>query len=362
MYQSIQACRAVAAILVVCFHLAANLAKDKYFGADAASIERFCSFGGTAGVAFFFVLSGFIIVLMHRKDFGVPERLVSYLRKRAVRIYPTYLFVFAGVYLLALTVPALRDAMPTAAGVLVKALLLLPQDPAVVGGTGAPVIIVAWSLQYELIFYAVVGLAIVHRLFFAGAVVLFAANFIWHVLAGSQAFPGAFFANDLMLLFGIGGATAWVVQSGWRMPHPMLAAVLAAGAFFTVGAMEVVFRDAWPKPALDLCYGLCGATLIVALVQAEQRWPERFRNRFVSLLGDASYALYLIHFPLIAVLCKLAVAGGLRGGSGMVLSFVGIFAACIATSVLFHLWIERPTLRALSPAKPARMAADPALR
>ncbi len=362
MYQSIQTCRAVAAILVVCFHLAGNLAKDKYFGVAAAAIERICFFGGTAGVAFFFVLSGFIIVRVHRRDFGLSQRLPPYLRKRLVRIYPTYLVVFAGVYLLALTVPSLRDAMPTDSLVLLKSLLLLPQDAAVVGGTGAPVIVVAWSLQYELVFYGLIALAIVHRALLALAVLLFVVHFAWYFLSGSRDFPGNFFASDLMLLFALGALAAVVVQRGWRLRRPLPWAALAALLFFGVGAAEAVWRGAGAKVLYDLGYGVTAAMLIVALVHAEEQQPARFRNRLFALLGDASYALYLIHFPLIAVLCKLAVAAGLRGSSGVAISFVSIFVACIAASVLFHLWIERPLLRALSPRsapQPAASAAPP---
>jgi peptidoglycan/LPS O-acetylase OafA/YrhL len=125
-------------------------------------------------------------------------------------------------------------------------------------------------------------------------------------------------------------------------------AVAVGVLFFGVGALDGVFRDAVPKAALDIGYGLCAAALIVALVQAEQQRPGRFRQPFVAILGDASYALYLIHFPLIAVLCKLAVGVGLHGVFGMAVSFVGIFVACIAVSMLFHLWIEKPILKALS--------------
>jgi exopolysaccharide production protein ExoZ len=347
MYQSIQACRALAALLVVFFHLGANLAKGKYFGADAIQLQRLFVFGGSAGVAFFFVLSGFIIVLIHRQDFGRPAQLWSYLRKRLVRIYPTYLLIFGAVYGAGLLVPSFRDAMPTDVGVLVESLLLVPQDPAVVGGTGAPVIVVAWSLQYELVFYAMVALAIVHPLLCAAIVVALGANFIWYVLGGARQFPASFFANELMLLFAMGVCAAFVERGRWRLSHPLWVAILAGVAFFGIGAASV-WRDDPHNAYFNLGYGLCGAVAIVALTQAERAQPKSFSNRGLSLLGDASYALYLIHFPLIAVLCKLAVAAGLRGVSGMLVSFAVIAMACVAVSVAFHLWIERPMLRLLS--------------
>lgn len=349
MYISIQACRAIAALLVLGYHLAGNLAKDRYFGAAAAGMERVWYFGGSAGVSFFFVLSGFIMLLVHRQDLGQPARLPDYARKRLVRIFPSYLIVFAGVYLLARAVPALRDTVPTDPVVIAKALLLLPQDPAVVGGTGAPVIVVAWSLQYELVFYAALGLAIVHRGLFALVLALFALNFGWQAQAGTPRFPGSFFASHLMLLFGLGMAAAWVVQQQrWLLRQPLRAAAVAGVLFLGVGVAADLYREALPKPLVDLGYGLFSAVGIVALVQAERARPARFAWPWATPLGDASYALYLIHFPLIAVLCKLAVGLGLRGVAGAALAFVAIGAACIVVAVLFHRWIERPLLRRLS--------------
>ena len=50
---------------------------------------------GYAGVEFFFVLSGFIMVLVHRRDFGQPSKALVFMRKRVVRIYPIYWLVMA---------------------------------------------------------------------------------------------------------------------------------------------------------------------------------------------------------------------------------------------------------------------------
>ncbi|MEJ8856085.1 acyltransferase [Variovorax robiniae] len=354
-YESLRTCRAVAAILLVCFHLSDNLARPKYFGSDAAPLEQFFALGGHARVAFFFVLSGFIITLMHRKDIGTPGRLLPYLRKRVTRIYPTYLLVFSCAYLASLSLPSLRDSAPTDLGVLLKSLLLLPQDPAVVGGTGAPVLYVVWSLQYEMVFYAAMALAIVHRMLLAGALLLFVLNMAWHLFTGSTSFPGSFFANDLLLLFGIGAATAWVVQrDDWRLRRPGWVAAAAGGSFFGIGALAEILDGAVPLPLLHMGYGLFAAILIVALVQAEQqRQPgRRFGNRFTALVGDASYALFLLHLPLLALLTRVAVGAGLHGVGGMLVTFVLILAACVAVAIAFHQWIERPLLKGLAPCRP----------
>jgi peptidoglycan/LPS O-acetylase OafA/YrhL len=197
-------------------------------------------------------------------------------------------------------------------------------------------------------FYAAIGLAVIHPLLLVGAALMFAANFVWEAIAHTGQFPYSFFANSLMLLFGMGMATAWLLQSGWRMPKPLAVAAVAGVLFFCVGAAEAIFGKEPHYAKLNLAYGLCAAVVIFALVQAERERPGRFENRTVAVLGDASYAMYLIHFPLIAVLCKVAVALGLHVFWGAVVAFIGIFICCVLASVLFYLGLERPMLRVLS--------------
>ncbi len=64
------------------------------FHSILATSHSAIAFGfGHAGVDFFFVLSGFIIMHAHTADIGKPERLYRYLWRRATRIYPIYWIV-----------------------------------------------------------------------------------------------------------------------------------------------------------------------------------------------------------------------------------------------------------------------------
>lgn len=68
---------------------------------------------------------------------------------------------------------------------------------------------------------------------------------------------------------------------------------------------------------------------------------------FVNRAGDASYALYLLHVPLAWF--WLWFWGRLPGfDAGPWDYLVSALAACIATSWLFHRWIERPMTLALN--------------
>jgi peptidoglycan/LPS O-acetylase OafA/YrhL len=84
----------------------------------------------------------------------------------------------------------------------------------------------------------------------------------------------------------------------------------------------------------------------------------RPRSGFLALLGDASYSLYLVHFPLISALCKLVVALGLTGVLGATVAFPVILASCLLVAIALHLYVEKPLLAWLSQPVRDRAAAQ----
>ena len=92
---SLQAGRGVAAIGVVFDHVSLIMAQPEYGAHNVlASVTQY----GILGVNFFFVLSGFIILMAHYKDIGQPRSVGSYAYRRVIRIYPIY-WVFLALYL-----------------------------------------------------------------------------------------------------------------------------------------------------------------------------------------------------------------------------------------------------------------------
>ncbi|CAB3755667.1 hypothetical protein LMG29739_02238 [Paraburkholderia solisilvae] len=342
MYKSLQACRAAAALSVVLFHLGTQLALGKTFGiAWFGELFRF----GRAGVDFFFVLSGFIVVTAHQSDFFQPARLFAYLRKRVTRIYPIYWFIFVTTACLAMTMPSTRAALPHDTPLIVKSLALVPQDPTVVGGTGAPVIVTAWTLQYELVFYAIVGLFIFGRVTAALVVVAMLANSL--LCMDVCRFPSEFFASPYFLLFGLGAAIAFVCRAAPRMRHARVVAALGGIAFALTAVIETATRAPLGSHVSIIAYGLSSAAVIFGLVKAEDVGQVVGGHRWTQLLGDASYSLYLLHFPVLSVLCKIALASGLHGLRGALVTFGFVLIGCVASGVCLHVWVERPVLRLL---------------
>lgn len=343
MYQSIQACRAAASLLVMLFHLGGTVALDRYFGVKA--FDGPFSFGDV-GVSFFFVLSGFVIAMAHRNDIGQPHKFRRYFWKRVIRIYPTYLLIAGAVFVGAWSTPSLRASMPQDAGSILMEALLLPQ-PAVNGGTGATILIVAWSLQYEVFFYALTSLLIIAPVAWLVAVIALAIAWLTvHVGGLPVSFPLSFFTSESVPLFGFGMLLAWLAKSRLSIPRPDLLALLGFVVFAGMGAFEVT--GGIKLPNREMLYGLASCLIILGLVRAEDNAVKPWSLPKLSLLGDASYALYLVHFPLISVICKAVRATGLTCLTGATVAVVLSIVASLVVSVAFYLWIEKPLMTWLS--------------
>jgi exopolysaccharide production protein ExoZ len=258
-----------------------------------------------------------------------------------VRVYPIYWIVFA----LVLTGLAFThdENFPKDVSTVVAALALLPQDPAIVGGTGAPVVVVAWSLQYELLFYVFFALLIASRIlscFAAGAAV------VWLLLAGVGVdVPLAFLRPGLLGLFVAGMLVALVVRAGRWVPYAPYAVALGIGGFIGLGATASFTGTGlnFEGPTWVMAYGLSAAFVVFGLATLErQGWSPRWPAGVA--LGDASYALYLVHYPIISIICKASVRAGLSGLPGAALAWLATLFVCISVAVALHRLFERPLL------------------
>jgi peptidoglycan/LPS O-acetylase OafA/YrhL len=118
-----QAGRGIAALMVVIFHLNSGIfGKSKYY----PDIFWWVFSGGHAGVEFFFVLSGFIIAYIHLDQIGKPALLWPFLRKRFIRIYPTYWVVMCAVLPVYFIAPWFGNGDERSAPSLFASVTLLP--------------------------------------------------------------------------------------------------------------------------------------------------------------------------------------------------------------------------------------------
>jgi peptidoglycan/LPS O-acetylase OafA/YrhL len=348
--ESLQLLRALAALAVVGWHL---VWVARAFPGALPPLPRALAFG-YAGVDLFFAISGYVICHICE---GRPFSARRFARRRWLRIAPLYA-LFTG---LAAAIAWWRPnwgGEQLHAGYLLHSVSLLPMR-------ALPFLDVGWSLEHELIFYALAG-----ALFAAGAsrwlphalALLFAAGVAWH---GWGAGGGRFDLHLLSLyhfefLAGVlvFRARARLRALGWRLPllagaagFLWVGAWLAERALAQGGALHVPTQPAGLDGVVRVVgYGTAAALLLCGMLEAERsaalaRWPRALRGP-LARVGDASYVLYLGHFFVLSALGTLFAA--LRAPGWLA---APALALAVAAALLFafavHLAVERPLLRAL---------------
>ncbi|NML17774.1 acyltransferase family protein [Azohydromonas caseinilytica] len=339
----VQVLRFVAATLVVLGH--ARHEATKALGIEGTTPWSFAPtalFAG--GVDIFFVISGFIMFTISAHEFGRGGASARFLVRRLTRIVPAYWLFTLLMAVVAWGLSHKVNGTPPGPGEILASLLFLPHHDA--QGTLYPVLMLGWTLNFEMLFYAVfalglclprpAGLALIAAL--VGTLAL--VGWMWPL----QAAPFAFWAQPIVLEFLFGVLLGWLRQRGWRLPGGAgwllvlagFAALILVGHF---GASEPLdpARVLWMGlPALAIC---AAATLV-----PQDPHPGRW-ERAGAAAGDASYALYLSH-PF--VLGAVGVAWRL-GGPQVPEAFVLVaYAACVAVALLFYRAVERPMTRVLN--------------
>ena len=327
---AIQALRAIAALTVAAIHLTDAFAQ--HIDARLTGFPRGEQLAQVA-VALFFVISGCVMVLSSGKLFGWAGGAAVFWRRRAVRVLPPYWI---------------------ATGLLVAAMLALGYavDPDYVArslvfagrpageGAGVPFALYlwpGWSLFYELLFYALFGAFVAFGR--TAAVALTALALGGMVVAGQMAAPAGMVAyaatRPVVLLFVAGMGFGLLFERGWSAPRWARAlAVLAAAALIVFAAR--------PQAALGFGYlAWAGAPAVLvywAIASGRQRIP--FARAFARL-GDASYAIYLLHVPFAHLWMRVFNVWWRHPGGSIGYLALGL-PLLIALSLAFHRWIERP--------------------
>jgi exopolysaccharide production protein ExoZ len=339
-FHNLQSLRGLACLLVVLYHLSRSEAGFG-LGFNPLRIFQWC---GYAGVDLFFVLSGFIIATATQRDLGHPSRLPRYLFRRAWRIYPTFwaaLAVAALHHQLTSDTPLLRPGWVSELG---DTILLLPQ-PAL-----PRLLAVAWTLSYELMFYAAFAL-----LFILPRRAAIPALALWGGLVVRAAMLGevssnrfAFLALDPFVLEFLAGAV--VAAFPIRLSGRSACAVIAAGLAWC-SACSARFNQAHNPDYLALehlsrvaTFGVPAALLVLALA-AWERTGGRMRPRWLEPVGDASYSIYLLHVPFMLVFLAISLYLNwdhkkLAHGCWLVYMMAG----CVVPGLLFYRYVERPIL------------------
>jgi len=286
---------------------------------------------GAYGVDAFFVLSGFLMVYITGRRGGNDGTPARFLTQRLVRVWPMYALATA---LTCVPMIYLATRGIWSYDLSVYRLLSLAFIPTYnEAGLVQPIVNVGWTLNYEIMFY--LCFACVMRL--RG----------WPLLGALTAMLGALFGMGLLLPPGV-----------WRdfLTHTMMFEFLL-GVALGIARQAGVRLFPWTLIVLPLvlvpgaprwiAIGGCALALLSWLVE---RRPGTARVRWLAVLGDASYSLYLLHLLIIQRVAGRTVRTMAANGSGeyAVIAAAILAVVCsVVAALICYRWVERPLTRAL---------------
>lgn len=328
-YRLIQILRALAALIVVAHHATIML-----WQRDHLPIGNWLN--GSAGVDIFFIISGFVMTISSAPLRRATHPARTFLARRIERVVPMYWIVTTTKVAVLLLVPALGvNALNGWRHVLASYFFIPSMTPERVF---EPVVIVGWTLNFEMAFYVLFASALAVRwrtLLVLAPVLLIVplipGQYFAHVPVWMQ-----FYRSTLLweFLFGmvLGQAIHWVR----RIPWPVGLLVALGGLYPLLFWMAPVFSY-WR----GLFWGVPALAVVMGAISMEERWGAR-SPRWALELGDASYSIYLIHtFALPAVgLWLLEWPHRWRGE--VLVALVASVALSTALGELAYRLVERP--------------------
>jgi peptidoglycan/LPS O-acetylase OafA/YrhL len=380
----IEGVRGIAAFLVALSHVFYQnlLTPDLHFSPLIGNLEA-----GHAGVLIFFVLSGYVISWTNSGAYSGKEA-QTYLKRRFVRLFPIY---FVAMLLTVLVIKI--SMMPESPLVIVGSFLCLQNFNGYFGpGLNPPrVNNPLWSLNYELVYYALFLLLWKHRpkLFWVFVPALLAGVLCW-------------FAPQFMPPFVASYCCGWVIwASGWWLsrlpkepsgtwkPAPVATWILLIFAnhhingiarisnalhLYSNDAGMVTIADLGTLPAILLlisavarrklphrkwfaaaAWAVClipiGGMILTGRLGAHASWivgtcaavlsvlmlwfhSERWLRAF-AWFGGISYAFYVVHYPLL-YLVRLAPFSGIT-----LAGFAGRLALWVAATLSLSWFLEK---------------------
>lgn len=364
-FSSIDLLRGVAATAVMLFH-----AYGFFLRGTSGWLPANLVFGqGDLGVLLFFIISGFCI---HLPNAGSKNALNvrAFAVRRFMRIYPLYIASVLMCSLL-LVVQGRLSGVPTQYtawdfwGHFIFYYHFSSPANGSMGVSG-----VLWSVAAEVHFYIlyVVLLSQIRRFGFgrcaiAGLLIDIIYRMVWVELGLSAEGHWRFFRPEFFAItrFGEWLLGAWIAETVihsevHRMPRPIGVNLCLPGGLTLLGII-ILGRHCHQTYVLALSSvmgSMAFGLIILFLVLYEQRTRHARRRLRLGVpgrwLGERSYSIYLVHFPIIASIgtayCSLAgvkdkqTMGGTLPWMGV--TFVGVVAALVVAELAFRL-IERPS-------------------
>lgn len=332
--------RFFAALLVVSFHFGRNVPFL------SSGVPHSIVSNGSLAVSYFFCLSGFIMALVYAGPGAGPVNKRKYWIARIARIYPVYII---GLLLM----------MGFVAWSHLQLTLSVLMLQAWVPGSALSINSPEWSLSVEAAFYLVfpfVAPLLAERFFrwtLVATLVLWTATQIldgyallhWYGGYPSKSHDLIFYSPLVHLNQFLIGALAGSWMSFKLHPGALLRKQAGFGllVILTVATVAVFFL---PTPGLTVIPAIAGqgwlafafVTLIISMTRLPRWMLKVTGSPIAQLLGEASYSLYILQYPLHMIFVKVTGDAAM----GPTQAFVLFVVLLVTVSVAMHIVIERP--------------------
>lgn len=344
-FKLIQILRAVAALMVVAHHATIML-----WQRDHLPVATWIN--GASGVDLFFVISGFVMAISTAPLRSAAHPARTFFARRLERVVPMYWVVTTVKVVALLAVPALGvNALGGWRYVLSSYLFFPYLSPE---HSPEPVVVVGWTLNFEMAFYLLLSVALALRL----RPILLLAPVIagvvaWRVLvAPFGPVPLLFFENSLPVEFLLGMLLGLALPALRRLPSAW-GALLVVGGFCGLLASPLPIVSVWR----GLWWGLPATAVVGGSLALESRWGAA-SPRWMLELGDASYSIYLVHTFALAAVGMLLHQSHRPWAGEIGVAMAGAIVLSTAAGELSYRMVELPITRWL---KGRRRTAVPAV-
>lgn len=332
MVLSVQYLRGIAALMVLCEHVA--LKSTQYSTSSLSGWHV-----GGAGVDLFFLISGYIMCHTTENKHQQVGAAREFIWRRVLRIIPLYWLITLAALAIFIIAPEKINSGGGGTDILAS-FFLLPTEQLYLVANG-------WTLRFEFLFYFIFMLGLLFtkttgRSFIIAVIIVLVALGQW--LTPSNIVLRTV-TNPFILEFAVGMALYYVYQYSQRhQPSSFVFGSILLG--LGIGSLAAV-NQGLQTDIRVIDFGIPMLLLMVGALYLESTLNKR-PVQLLKILGDSSYAMYLSHPFVLAGGAMVMNTLHLNNWLGGIPFVVVLLVGSITIGYLIYILVEKPISRRLS--------------